>query len=547
MTASSAELIRAEVEARILVVDDEPEVAALIADALGEAEPAWQVEAETDPATALDRLTGETFDCLITDLVMPPMGGIGLAEKARAIDDALALIAITGRASLERSVAALRVGFADFIQKPFDLQAVRQAVSRCIQQARRRRAESRRAEELAEANAALEAARAQLDQKLEIASHDLVLSSKRMIRQVEQVALVADVARSVMGVIEVEDILGLCAEFIGDRVACRSSTIALHETQDNAVGLMVRAHPSEEEESATLCWLPAPIRSGILCRAAMTGKSVHIEDIAASHLLHAQEREFWREGRLLVVPLPYQNATVALAVLHRTSDDEDFGIHDIKHVTELAKVMGPAIRAAKLHHQQRCRIYTSLEGIAQAVEQRQAYRKGHAGRVLAYAMPIAPALELAPYQIGALQIAANLHDLGYLTMPDSVTNHPHPLTDEQWEMVRRHPEAGAAFLKPLEFLGEVAQIIRAHHESYDGTGYPDRRAGEEIPLVARVIAVADAFDAMTSPRPHREALSLEAALEQVRRLSGQQFDPRAADALLNIPGDYLAEIQASRR
>ena len=547
MTASSAELVRAEVEARILVVDDEPEVAALIADALREAEPAWQIEVETDPAGALDRLTGEAFDCLITDLVMPSMSGLGLAQKARAIHEHMALIAITGRASLDGSVEALRQGFADFIQKPFDLQALQQAVGRSIQQARRQTQADRRLEELSEANATLEASQAKLDQKLEIASHDLVLSSKRMIRQMEQVSLVAEVARSIMGVIEVEDLLGLCAEIIGDRVPCQSSTLALHEAQGNAVGLMVRTHPSEQEESPTLCWLPAPIRAGVLCRAAMTGKSVHIEDLAASSLVHAQEREFWREGRLLVVPLPYQNTTAAIAVLHRTSDDADFGVHDIKHVTELAKIMGPAIRTAKLHHHQRCQVYTSLDGMAQAVEERDGYRKGHAARVLAYAMPIATALELPPFQIGALQIAASLHDLGFLAIPDAIVNHPGPLTDAQWEIVRRHPETGANFLKPLDFLGEVAQIIRAHHESYDGTGYPDRKAGEEIPLAARLIAVADAFDAMTSPRPYREALSLEAALEQVRRLAGEQFDPRVAAVLAGLPGDFLAEVQATRR
>ena len=547
MTASSAELIRAEVEARILVVDDEPEIAAMVAEALREAEPAWQIEVETDSAAALDRLTGETFDCLITDLVMPEIDGIRLAHKARALDESLALIAITGRASIEGTVDALRAGFADFIQKPLDLEALRQAVGRSIQQARRQAKADRQLEDLAEANATLETSQAQLSQKLDIASHDLVLSSNRMIRQMETVSLVADVARSILGVIEIEDLLGLCAEIIGDRVACQSSTVALHDSRENAVGLMVRAHPAEEDESPTLCWLPAPIRSGILCRAAMTGKSVHVENIGASNLVHAKEREFWREGRLLIVPLPCQNATAAVAVLHRAADDNDFGVHDIKHVTELAQVMGPAIRTAKLHHQQRCQVYATLEGMAQALENRDPFRRGHSTRVIAYVMPIATVLELPPFQIGALQIASHLHDIGLAAVPEAAINHPGPLTPEQWEIVRGHPETSASLLKPLDFLAEVGQIIRAHHESYDGTGYPDRKAGEEIPLVARVIAVADAFDAMTSPRPHREALSLDAALEQVRRLAGEQFDPRAAEALLSIPGDLLAGIQATGR
>ncbi|MBE3135049.1 MAG: HD domain-containing protein, partial [Acidobacteria bacterium] len=172
---------------------------------------------------------------------------------------------------------------------------------------------------------------------------------------------------------------------------------------------------------------------------------------------------------------------------------------------------------------------------------------GHSRRVLAYAMPIAAALELPQAQIGAVQIAARLHDLGRLVMPESIITQPGPLTEAQWQVVRSHPVVGADFLQPFDFFGEVGQIIRAHHESYDGTGYPDLKAGEEIPLVARVIAVADAFDAMTSRRSYRDALTVDEALDQIRRLAGQQFDPQVAEALLAMSPDLLREIQATYR
>ena len=238
---------------------------------------------------------------------------------------------------------------------------------------------------------------------------------------------------------------------------------------------------------------------------------------------------------------------MAVAVLHRAAEDDDFTAHDIKRVGELAKVMGPAIRTAKLHHRQRCQTYAVLESLADALESRDPQRRGHSARVFAYAMPMATAMELTQAQIGATQIAARLHDLGRIIIPDGVINHAGPLTDTQWETVRRHPEAGANLLKPLDFFGEVCQIIRAHHESYDGTGYPDLKAGEEIPLIARVIAVADAFEAMTSPRPHRQAMAVDDAIEQVRRLAGQQFDPQVVDALVNISPAVLRDIQASWR
>jgi putative nucleotidyltransferase with HDIG domain len=546
MTPASAEVLRCEEEARILVVDDEPEVVTLLADSLQEADPSWRVETETDPQRALERLAEEDFDCLITDLVMPAVGGLRLASKARSLDQNLALIAITGCGTLERSIEAMRLGFSDFLEKPFDLQEVRHAVSRSLRQRRQKEARDSRFAELAQAKTLLETEQAQLAQKLEVASHDLVLSNKRMARRMDGVAVAADVARTLMGVIELEDLLGLSAEIIGDRIACQTSTLALYETRENAVGLMVRANP-ETDDPPALSWLRTPIETGVMCRAAQTEKSIHVEDIATSALLDSQETELWPEGRLLVVPVARQGLTVGLAVLHRLSHEPDFAADDVKHLTELAAVMAPAIQTAKLHHRQRCRIYASLERISDAVESRDGYLKGHSVRVQAYAMPIATSLELHQSQIGAVQIAARLHDIGRITFPESAVNHPGPLTDEQWAIVRKHPDAGAEFLSPLEFLGEVGDIIRSHHESYDGTGYPNRKAGEEIPVVSRVIALADAFDAMTSPRPHRGALTIDEARKQIRQLAGQQFDPQAAQAFLAIPVDALAQVQADSR
>jgi putative nucleotidyltransferase with HDIG domain len=238
---------------------------------------------------------------------------------------------------------------------------------------------------------------------------------------------------------------------------------------------------------------------------------------------------------------------VAVALLHRSAEDEDFSAPDIKSVTEMTRLVGPAILTAKVHHHQRCQIYATLESITEAVETRDPWLKGHAVRVLAYAEQMGPGVELGQAQIGALQIAARLHDIGRVILPDSISSYDSALSQEQWDIVKQHAETGAAFLKNLDFLAEIAEIIRAHHECYDGTGYPDMKAGEEIPLVARLLAIADSFDAMTSPRPYREALTIEAAREQVRQMAGQQFDPRLVEAFLAVPSEVLEEIQRRGR
>ncbi len=542
----TAEVLEGQQQVRILVVDDEAEAAALMTDALSSADATWCVEAETDPARAADRLTRESFDCLITDLVMPTVGGLRLAEQARSANPNLAIIAITGCSTVDSSIEALRLGFDDYLEKPFDLTTMQQAVSQSLQRRHQEEARDGRFAELAQAKTQLETANAQVSRKLEIASQDLVRSNRRLARRLDGVARRADVARTLMGVIELEDLLGLCAELVGDRVACDSCTVALYETRENAVGLMVRARP-ERDDPPALSWLRSPITAGVMCRAAQTTRTVHVERAEESRLLDDQERDLWPDGRLLVVPIPLQGLSVGTAVLHRPASEGTFNATDVQAVTALVQVMAPAIQTAKAHHRQRCQIYASLEAVADGVERHLEYLKGHTARVVAYAMPVAETLELPQSQIGAIQIAARLHDIGLVSVPDSAVNHPGPLTEPQWDLVRRHPETGTEFLKPLDFLGEVGQVIRAHHESYDGTGYPDRKAGEEIPAPARVITLADAFDAMTSPRPHREAMETESARDQVRRLAGQQFDPRMAEAFLALPPGLLTEIRASHR
>jgi len=542
----SAELCRAEQTTRILVVDDETEVVDLLADSLKRSDPTWDVVTESDPQKALERLNGESFDCLITDLVMPSVDGFDLAKRARSAEPEIALIAVTGQGTFDAGVEALRLGFSDILKKPFDMTEIPRAVCRTLRRRNQSQSLETRFAELAQSNAHLEAEHAQLTQKLDLASHDLVLSSKRMARQMDDLALTAGVARSLLGVVELEDLLGLCAELVGDQVTCDTSTLALADVQQNTVGLIVRAHPDADTPPA-LCWLRRPITTGVLCRAIQARKSIHVEDVATSALVDNQEKYFWNDGHLLVVPIPYQDHAVGAAVLHRPSTDEPFNAHDVQRVTRLVDVMGAAVSSARNHHLQRCRIYASLEAMADAVESRDPFLAGHSARVLAYAQRIAEGLELTQPQIGALQIAARLHDLGRVIIPESATNHPGPLTDEQWAVVRRHPEVGASFLQNLSFFGNVAEVIRAHHESFDGTGYPDRTAGEEIPILARVLALADALAAMTSPRPYRAPLTLEAALEQIRGLSGTQFDPTLVDLCLNLPIETLRDIQASHR
>jgi putative nucleotidyltransferase with HDIG domain len=144
-------------------------------------------------------------------------------------------------------------------------------------------------------------------------------------------------------------------------------------------------------------------------------------------------------------------------------------------------------------------------------------------------------------QHATLRRGALLHDIGKIGVPDHILRKPGPLTENEWTTMRLHPDLGAKIIAHVPFLEEVAVIIRAHHERWDGNGYPVGTAGQAIPLGARIFAVADSFDAMTSDRPYRRGRQLDEALAEVERCSGSQFDPQVVTAFLAVP---IARIEA---
>jgi len=177
-----------------------------------------------------------------------------------------------------------------------------------------------------------------------------------------------------------------------------------------------------------------------------------------------------------------------------------------------------------------------------ALESKDPYLKGHSARVSLYSGELATVMGVAPADVVMMSRAGMLHDLGKLVIMDNILRKPRQLTEEEFELIRTHPVVGDKILKPLKFLSCEAKAVRHHHERYDGKGYPDGLKGDDIPLIARVVTVADAFDAMTSDRPYRGKRPLAAALEEIGRGAGTQFDPTAADAFLTIPLVRLEQI-----
>ena len=192
---------------------------------------------------------------------------------------------------------------------------------------------------------------------------------------------------------------------------------------------------------------------------------------------------------------------------------------------ELRKVLG-TISHAYSH---------TLEALINALDARERETQRHSKRVSEYTMLLARQLNIPAAEFIEVERGALLHDIGKIGISDAILLKPAKLTEEEWVEVRKHPEIGFQILRGIDFLNEAARMVLQHQERFDGTGYPQRLAGKEILLGARIFAVVDTFDAMTSDRPYRKALGYQTAREEIIRCSGTQFDPEIVECFLEVP------------
>lgn len=254
----------------------------------------------------------------------------------------------------------------------------------------------------------------------------------------------------------------------------------------------------------------------------------------------------------LCVPCYFKKDLLGILILGEKTSGESFTRQETGFFVTLANNAAMAIANAQLIEnlhskveeikdlylrEHRIFIHTSI-ALAAAIDARDPYTHGHTERVTNYCLSVARELEGLP-EINnyknfkeTLQISALLHDIGKIGIPDHILNKHSRLTPEEYEEIKKHSVIGATILNPIKELGDVAKEIRAHQECYDGSGYPDGLKGNAIPLVARIISVSDAFDAMTTNRAYRKAKSAEEAVQELKRCSGSQFDPVIVSAFL---------------
>lgn len=298
-----------------------------------------------------------------------------------------------------------------------------------------------------------------------------------------------------------------------------------------------------------------PLGSGIVGSVALSAKAERIEDVTRDPRWRGEISEHFDTHAMLVVPLVSRGKVIGvLQMLNSVS--RAFTDDDLRRMRLFAAPFATALANARLYAQLERTFVESVTALAEAVERRDPYTGGHIQRVVAYSVLLAEEMGLSDDRLETLRLGATLHDIGKIAVPDHILRKPGPLNAEEAATMRRHAEDGASIVSRIGSLAPILPIVRSHHERLDGQGYPDGLLGDAIDPLARIVAVADTYDAITTDRPYRAGLDPEMAASEIRKDAGSRLCPTVVGAFERLyasgrfrldHGERLASSLSERR
>jgi len=478
---------------RVLVVDDEKVIREILSDFLSME--GYVVRTVEDGQKALEELEQRSYNLVITDLKMPRMGGLELLEEINRRTWNVLCVIMTGFGTVETAIDAMKKGAYDYILKPFKVEEVIHIVQRGLEKQR------------------LQQENIQLKEALSIYTMSEALTKT----------------------LSLDNILDIIV------------STTLEETHADTAALLLMDSESEQFEVRMR-------RSSQGMKFDETNEDLNLVEIL----------EHYREDRPLLyhgnrakrfflnpdpvnkiesftsVPLKIRLEIIGMLNVYSYTRGNKFSEGHRKMLSILADRASSAIDNARLFQNLQRTFQQTIQGFARAMEAKDPYTHGHSDRVMQYSRIISRGLGLDQQHEDKICTAALMHDVGKIGIPLDALNKPQKLTREEYELFKEHPDKGRRILEPIEFLRDIVPAVYHHHEQWDGTGYPLGLAGEEIPLEARILAVADTYDAITSDRAYRKALSHEIAIAELRRCAGTQFDPK-------IVAVFIIEMEKIRR
>jgi len=493
---------------RILVVDDEKVIRDMLADLLDME--GFHVRTADDGTSALDELSNAHYDLVLSDLKMPRMGGIALLDQIGKIAPQAITVIMTGFGTVETAIDAMKRGAYDYVLKPFKLEEVIHVVRRGIDK-KRMVAENMRLKEAVSLYKVSEAIAASLslDQVLETVADSCV-------NEVHGDFVSAWLSSGEGGLFERLRLVS--PQFrapVDSRDAGHAGDEPLDEQGDAVLG---RIDPRKVVEQ-------------------LTPDAIIIDQGARGMRFYAEMPKL-PLASFMAVPLRVQSRLIGFIALASFTVSKRFDEGQRKLLSIIGSRAAAAIENARLYEDLQATFQQTIEGLAKAIDKMDRYTSGHSDRVATYAVFLARRLGLDEVQVEVVRQSALMHDIGKIGCVLNL-NKPGKLTNDEYEVFKQHPVFGRDILDPIKFLHPLIPGVYLHHERWDGRGYPLKLKGADIPLLARIISVADTYDAMTSDRSYRRALPHEVSMAEIERCAGSQFDP-------DLAATFTEQIEAYR-
>ena len=477
----------------VLVVDDNASLLRFLVSAF--AANGCTVSQAAAAEQALQLIGQQGFDLVVSDIKMPGLSGLDLLRAVKGKQPGTPVVLITGNPSVNSAVFGLRHGAYDYLPKPFSIREIQQLLARV-------RSDRQKWDGQVPLPAGLteELSRRQVGVEVLFRIGDLALQG------LETGAFVDEVLR-----------------LIGHSVRADASLVLLRDEEGGFSS-------SQQGEAALVTRLLGLLQRSFEELIATGGKEILPLPTSGQPL------------EAVAAVIPGLGRCMGIVCLAREAATGGFLPDEREMLLGYAQTTAVALQKLLLRENVERNLVDTITAFVNAIESKDPYLKGHSSRVSLYAGEVALALGMTGDLVDVVRRGAMLHDLGKLSIMDTILRKPERLTAEEFGIIKSHPVVGAKILEPLRLLVRETCAVRHHHERFDGSGYPDGLRGEDIPLVARVVTVADVFDAITSNRPYRTALPLPAAREEIARGCGSHFDPVVAEAFLRLPLARLEEI-----
>lgn len=353
--------------------------------------------------------------------------------------------------------------------------------------------------------------------------HDLV-------RRVSEKTVLTEVARTVNSSLSVDNVLEISMKLVSQIMRAEASSLMILDAKKKELIFKVALGKKGKEVKE----IRIPLGSGIAGYVAEHGEPLVIPDVTVEERFFkdVDEKSGFKTRSIICVPLKIKDKLIGVAeAINRIGGV--FSPDDIELFEALAFQISIALENASLYKELEDLFISIITSLTATIDAKDQYTHGHSQRVMEYSVAIGKEMGLYGDEIKTLKLSALLHDIGKIGVDEAILRKPGKLTDEEFQEIKKHPGIGARIIEHVKKLKEILPSIKHHHERFEGGGYPDGLSKEKIPLFSRIIAVADAYDAMTSERPYRKALDRDIAISEIERCRGTQFDERCADAFVS--------------